>query len=196
MHITTEPELNPTESLLHPADADRAATKASPRIVPLPTPEPMDDEGELDVMTLIDRLDGAEARIDELERERRKLAALLRTLDDNPLLLALRHLDRGAVLADAGEATERLFALCQQTQGRGRVTVTLAVAPSIGHPRALLYTAEVKLTEPREEAPAGFLFLTPEGHLTRQNHEEPELDLDEPPSEPSDETDGPEAIFI
>jgi hypothetical protein len=183
-------------------DPESAWPQQHPRIVPLPAPDPA-EEGELDVMTLIDRLDGAEARIETLERERRKLAAIIRRLEDNPLILALRHLDGGAVLTAAGEATARLFALCEQMQARGRVTIAISVAPSDGRNRALVYAADVRLTEPREEATTGFLFVTPDGRLTRQkwSDQEPELGLDDSPSPASSETaaakaQDAEAIFI
>jgi hypothetical protein len=160
--------------------ASEFAQEDSP-IIALPPPEREtpheEEEGAWTVMTLIDRLDGAEARIVELERERHQLRAQLAAIDENPLILALQHLDRGTVLAEAGRATARLFALCQATHGEGRLALTLDVAPSAGRNRALVYAAHLELTEPREEATTGFLFVTPDGRLTRDNWGERELPL-------------------
>ena len=149
-------------------------SETRPAISALPPPDPLDTARQ-ELAAAQDKLRRAEQRILALDEERGKLAAVVEKLDGNPLILALRHLDAGAVLKEAGEKTAELFALCQQLQGKGKMQLTLAVAPSEGKNRAMVYAADVKVTDPKEEATTAFMFVTADGKLTRDNWGEREL---------------------
>ena len=86
-----------------------------------------------------------------------------------PFAEVLGEINHGVVADQAAVALQELVQRVRTTGGKGKVTITVAVAPWKGNERNLTVAATVTSALPKEEAPAGLFFFTDDGALTRDD---------------------------
>lgn len=107
--------------------------------------------------------------------ERDQLKERVTQLDGNEFIKVVRFLDAGRVFEELSEKTCELCSLSLRKQGKAKLQFTLLFEPSEGQNRAVFYQSDIKVAEPKDDAPHAVMFVTKEGKLTRNNWGEPDL---------------------
>lgn len=156
---------------MNPVPSSAPATPEVPPLAAVPDPAPAD---------LLTQLNEQRALVAKLEAERdrhranaKDLRAEIARINENPLIFALAEIDAGTVLDDAGKKVADLFDLVQKRSEKGKVVITIAAKP---FKAALVYSAEIKVTEPKLEATPAVIYVE-DGKLSRHDPRQRELPL-------------------
>lgn len=147
--MNTNPNPQPIESI--------------PTIAALPAPDPLEQ-----LNRTLAKLEAAEKRLAEMTSERE-------AFECNPVIFALRNLDAGSVMNEAGDKLSQLRADVLRRQGKGQMTIKIDVAPYRGE--ALEMEMTIAVRAPREERQRSIFFVGSDGNLSRNDPRQRELGL-------------------
>lgn len=157
--------MNPATTSSHPPTGADAAP--DPTITALPTlsaEEVLREQlarANAKIAEQIQRIGEWSLSHEKLEAHRDHLAEQLAALEKNPFLFAVSNLDSGAAMMECGEKLHALAEIVQRRDGAGTLVLKLKVKPFKGS--ALIFTHEVKVTEPKPEPIQGIFYADDQG---------------------------------
>lgn len=160
------------------AQISEPSSESSPlAVVPTPSPEAV----------LREQLATVEAERDSLKAKNGKLTAELKQYDEaltdlrtklkaheeNPFSFALANLDAGAVLHEAGQGIKSLCATVLRRQAKGTIGLSIGIKPFKG--QGLIFTSDLKVTEPKPDPAKSVFYASEEGDLSRNDPSQKEF---------------------
>lgn len=131
---------------------------------PPPEPTPLEKLNQVEI-----ELAAAKAECAQWKKRSEEAEKYLAELDANPFILALRNIDAGAVLDDAGKEVKTVTEAVHRLGTKGSVTVKLGFAIMDNVADAITIDPTVTAVKPKQKVAKGIFFADADGNLSRNN---------------------------